>query len=276
MFIRATRSHIKFLLNKKSCIITFLILFLIMLLNFIGNVLDFKGYDITAMYHPMKILSLSYNRTFYNADTSLLIVQLFPLIVCWPAGLCIAIDKGTCADTVLVGRLGQRLYLISKVVACFVVTTVIFTLPFLLEIILNCFAFPLLATGDLTNYNQYENELIHMTSNYSFKELYFISPYLYAVCGTINFGLFAGLMAGLTASLSILLRIKYRVFLLLPVFLLLHVSASLSNQQLRWFNYVLLFNSEGKSSFIAVVTCLIIVAFCVFAVAFGSKKDLLK
>lgn len=276
MFIRATRSHINYLLNRRSCKITFLILFIIMLLNFFGNVMDFKGYDIVAMYHPMKILSLSYNRVFYNADTSLLIVQLFPLLVSWPAGLCLAIDKDTGADTVLICRLGKKIYYASKLVATVIVTSIIFSLPFLLEIVLNCISFPLLATGDLTNYNAYNAELIQMTDNYPMKSLYSISSYLYAIVGTMNFGLFAGLMAGLTSSISIVFRVKYRVFLIIPVFLLLHISSSLSSQKIKWFNYVLLFNSEVKSKFFLIAIGILIALFCLFCVSHCSKKDLLK
>lgn len=276
MFVRATQTHIKFLLSKRSTKITFLLLFAIMLTNFFTNVMEFKGYDITAMYHPMKILTLSYNRIYYNADVSLLIVQLFPLLVNWPAGLTLAIDNGTGTETVIISRLGKRIYIISKIAATMIVTAIVFSVPFLIEITLNCISFPLLATGDLTNLNAYEPELIQMINNYPLTALFSFSPYLYAVLGTINFGLFAGLLSGFTASFSILVRVKYRVFLLLPVFLLLHISASLSSQMFRWYNYVLLFNNEFKSAAFASVSVIVIIVFCIFCILYSSKKDCLK
>ena len=85
MFVRTTCTHVKFLLGKTSSKITFFVLFLVMLMTFVSNVLDFRGYDVIAMFHPMNILSLSYDRTAHNAGTALLLVQLLPLLVGWPA-----------------------------------------------------------------------------------------------------------------------------------------------------------------------------------------------
>lgn len=43
MFVRTTWNHVKFLLGKTSSKITFFALFLVMLLNFVLNVLYFRA-----------------------------------------------------------------------------------------------------------------------------------------------------------------------------------------------------------------------------------------
>lgn len=276
MFFRTTWTNIKFLLNKKSVRFTFLVLFLVMLLNFISNVLDFRGYDVISMYHPMKILSLSYNRTVYKADTALLIVQLLPIMVACPAGLAMAADKGTGAETMLIARLGRKMYITSKIIAIVIVTAIVFTVPFLMEIVLNCLSFPLAATADLTNMDAYSEEYLRATANYIFPALYNAAPYLYAVLGTLCFGLFAGLLAGFTASVSLLVRVKFKVFLLLPVFILLYISDSFKAKELKWYNYALLFSDTPKSNTFLIVSCALLVSFCVFAVWYSCKRDCLK
>ena len=92
MVSRAALAQIRFILRRRSSIITFLILMAIMLSNYTVNVFTFQGYDVLDMYHPMKLLSLSYNRINYSADTVIMLVQLFPLLVCLPAGLSLAAE----------------------------------------------------------------------------------------------------------------------------------------------------------------------------------------
>ena len=277
MFIRTTWTHIKFLLGRRSARVTFLVLFLVMLSTFVSNVLVFRGSDAISMYHPMKILSLSYNRTGYQADTALLILQILPILVAYPAGLAIASDRSTGAETMLVARLGKKLYAASKLVAVVIATAIVFAAPFLLEIVLNCVSFPLTAMGDLSNMDAFSQEYISATANYIFPNLYRFSPYLYAILGTVAFGLFAGLLAGGSASFSLLIPVRFKVFLLLPPFLLLYISTSFRGQiELHWYNYVLLFSDAPKNYTFWLTSCLLLAAFCALSVLCGGRKDCLK
>ncbi len=273
MLIRATKAHVLFLLKRRSAQITFALLFAVVLLRFVVDVLEFRGYDVIAMYHPMKLLSLSYNHIYYNANTVILLSQLFPLLVAFPAGLSLAADQASGAQTVLLARLGPRRYTASKILAVIIATAILFTLPFLMEMVLNCIAFPLQATGDMSNLNIYDPQHIAMTDRYWLPELYHFSPYLYAVVGILRFGLFAGLLAGFTAALSTFIRIKYRAFLLLPVFLLLFYSISLEDVSLRWYNYALLFADEPKNHLFGAGLYVLPAVFCLLAVLCSGWKD---
>lgn len=198
MLLKATRSQIRFLLRQKAAIFTFCVLLAIVLMNYTKNILDFKGWDVLAMYHPMKLLVLSFNRTDYNADIMLLLVQLYPLLVSIPAGLSLARERQTGEDVMIAAHIGSNVYLWSTLLAVMLVTAIIFSLPFLLEIILNCIAFPTQATGDLTNWDVFQQERIDDFNRYLFKNLYLFSPYLYAVLCTLLFGVVSGIGSGKT------------------------------------------------------------------------------
>lgn len=188
MIFKAAISQTAFMLKKRESLCVFYVLFFMVMNNFIGNVLYFQGRDILAMYHPMKLLLLSYNRTYLNATNTLLLVQLYPILVVCPAGFSLAREYQCGTRVFLVSRLGNFSYQISKYLSVFFTTMIIFTVPFLLEILLNCLSFPLSATGDLANGSIYDTDYITSVNRYFMKNIYLYSPYLYAVIGTLFWG----------------------------------------------------------------------------------------
>ena len=276
MYFKATRAQIKLLLFQWGALLAFGLLLALMLNNFVENVLEHQGTEVVLMYHPMKLLSLSYDKTNYKADTMMLLVQLVPLLICIPAALSLAKEQHTGASVLMASRLGSRTYLFSKVTAVFVVTTLVFSLPFLLEIVLNCVSFPLKATGDLANWTIYDDEYIQTTQHFLLYPLYRLSPYLYAVVETIRFGATMGLLAAATLTLSALVRVKFRVLLLLPPFLLLQLSAYLSQSQyfdVYWANYVTLFHGEARNDLVYWAAVAVLLAFVILGTLCASKKD---
>ena len=282
MYGKAVRTQIKFLLGQKGFALVFLVLMGVMLLNFTQNVREFQGYDVISMYHPMKLLTLSYNKAIYRADNAMLLIQLVPLLICLPAALSLAGEQQPGQSVLLIARLGTKTYLWSKVTAVFVVTTLAFALPFLLEVVLNCISFPLEATGDFYNFNAYDPQRLTMESLYQLPGLYQLSPYLYAVVCTLLFGAFAGLLAAATVTLSALVRVRFRVLLLLPVFLLLQLTNYVgANGTTSWYNYILFFGEIvwGESTrntpfFLALIA--ILTAFTLIGTALAARKDCLR
>lgn len=88
MIFKTTITQTDFLLKKRGAIGVFYFLLIMVFSNFIGNVLYFQGRDIAEMIQPMKLLLLSYNRTDLNATNTLLLIQLYPFLVVFPAGFC--------------------------------------------------------------------------------------------------------------------------------------------------------------------------------------------
>ena len=277
MYFKATRAQIKLLLFQWGALLAFGLLLALMLNNFVENVLEHQGTEVVLMYHPMKLLSLSYDKTNYKADTMMLLVQLVPLLICIPAALSLAKEQHTGASVLMASRLGSRTYLFSKVTAVFVVTTLVFSLPFLLEIVLNCVSFPLNATGDLANWTIYDDEYIQTTQHFLLYPLYRLSPYLYAVVETLRFGATMGLLAAATLTLSALVRVKFRVLLLLPPFLLLQLSTYLSQYfDVHWANYVTLFHGEARNDLVYWAAVAVLLAFVVLGSLYASRKDWLQ
>lgn len=274
MYLKAVRAQIKFLMGQKQFAIVFLALLALMLLNFTQNVLDFRGYDVISMYHPMKLLTLSYNKAVYESENALLLVQLVPLLVCLPAALSLAQERQTGQAVLIAARLGGKIYLWSKAVAVFVVTMAAFSLPFLLEILLNCISFPLAATGDFFNASAYARQRLVVEAFYQMAWLYRLSPYLYAVAGTLIFGCFAGLLAAATVTLSALVRMRFQVLLMLPAFLLLQITAFLGeNGSTSWFRFLMIFNGESRNTPFFFALVLALLGFTLAGTAIATKKD---
>lgn len=281
MIFKATISQTAFMLKKKESVCVFYVLFFMVIINFIGNVLYFQGKDVVEMYQPMKLLLLSYNRTNWNASNTLLLLQLYPLLVVCPAGFSLAREYQLGTRVFLVSRLGNFTYQVSKYLSAFLTTMIIFTVPFLLEIILNCLSFPLSATGDLSYLSIYDSAYRIGVNRYFMKSIYLYSPYLYAVIGTLLFGVVSGLLGVFTVAVSSVIRVKYNVFLFLPVFVTLNMSTILAGgfpkdaPSIKWYDYVLLFNDELKSISFGLTCILVLVLFLIGAICVSGRKDCL-
>lgn len=283
MIFKATMSQTAFMLKKRESLCVFYVLFFIVIINFIGNVLYFQGRDVAEMYHPMKLLLLSYNRTYLNATNTLLLIQLYPILVVCPAGFSLAREYQRGTRVYLVSRLGNFTYQISKYLSVFFTTMIIFTVPFLLEILLNCLSFPLSATGDLTNASIYSSAYRMGVSRYLMKNIYLYSPYLYAIIGTLFWGAVSGLLGVFTAAVSSLIRVKYNVFLFLPVFVMINLSTILAlvgsipreAPSIKWYDYILLFNDEFKSKGLLSLGIFVLILFVAGTVCVNRRKDCL-
>lgn len=281
MILRTTLTQTSFLLRKKGALAAFYVLLLMVLANFIGNVVEFQGLDVIQMYHPMKILLLSYNRVNYSADMTILLTQLFPILVSCPAGFSLAREYQLGMDVMLVSRLGQRRYRMGRLLAAFLATFIVFTVPFLLEILLNCLSFPLNATGDMTNWGYYDSAYRIAVGNYFWPRLFASAPYLYAVLGTLLFGAAAGILGAFTLAVSSVIKVKYRVFLFLPVFFLLNLSNLLGAMDLGdmpsfgWGENLLLFSDVPKNGWILAAVLLFLAVSAVGMVWKSSGKDCL-
>lgn len=282
MFVKATAAQIRFLLKRNSAILTFFILLAMVLFNFISNVVAFQGKDVVEMYHPMKLLLLSWNQTYLTPDRTLNFIQLYPLLVVCPAGFALASERQTGEDILLAAKLGNIRYRFSKILAAFAVTMIVFTIPFLIEIILNCLAFPLSAAGDLMNLNCYQEEYFRITESYLFTGLYQVSPYIYAVVLTLLFGILSGILGAFTAAVSSLFYIKFRILLFLPVFALLNVTIMISDWfhmqnssvSAAWYSYFLLFvDSKTLYGPVFALVVLLLILLTAAGAYIGGRKD---
>lgn len=282
MFIKATLTQTNFMLKQKETLVVFYVLLIQVLGNFISNVLTFQGIDIIQMYQPMKFLLLSYNRINYNADATLLFIQLYPILVVLPAGFALCKEQQSGQEVLMIARLGQLTYNFSKLIAAFCATMIVFTMPFMIELLLNCIAFPLTATGDMTNMDIYEPNYIQAVHMYLMSGLYIQSVYIYTIIGTLFMGIVSGILASFTVAFSSIVRVKYRIILFLPVFVLLYATIYLQNilpswiPTIKWYDYLLLFNDEPKSYLFLLTGLLALVFFSFIAILLSSRKEQLR
>ena len=282
MFLRVFKMQFLHICRQKSWQAVFFCLLGAVALNFIRNVLDFHGLDRANMYDSMKMLLLSYNRRYYNAESLLLIVQIFPLLVAMPAGLAFTKERDIKLNVLLQTRISGTLYRFSKLAAVFFATFFVFTIPFMLEIVLNCIAFPLSATKDFSHRGIYSDEYIAMVRNYWFYKLYLLSPQLYAAVMTILWGAFAGILGAFVMAFSTLVSLRFRVLYLLPPYILLSGSVYLlpklfdRSMEHVWYKYILLFSDGYKHKLAFIVLVAVLVAFSLIATWFSSRKDCLQ
>ena len=184
-------------------------------------------------------------------------------------------------EVLMSARLGRFPYFMGKLAAVMAVTAAVFTLPFLIEILLNCIAFPLNAQGDLTNWDAYDPDYVASVKHYLCYPLYLFSPYLYAVCGTLLFGLMSGVLGGFVVTFSALFPIKYSVVLFLPAFLLLNATVYFSQIQTvpfqsGWYHYFLLFDDTVKSPLYLIAGLLLLLIVSIAGCVWGGKQDCLR
>ncbi len=279
MFWKVTVSQTRYLLKKKEAMLIFLLVFGFAIYNFVGNVLEFQGMDVVEMYHPMKLMLLSYNKSCYKAENTLLLIQMYPFLVALPAGFALAKEYQQGMDVYMSARLGAGKYRLSKVTAAFLTTTVVFTVPFLMEFVLHCVSFPLQAKGDFTNWSNYSDSYLRWVSNYFMTDLYEFNPYLYTLAGILLFGIVSGFLGAMTVVISGLIRVKYNVFLLLPALVFLNVPIMLTTEtsqiNCRWYDYMLLFNEQVKNNFFFIGIIGALVLFVTVGTALGGRKDCL-
>lgn len=279
MFITATSAQIKLLLRQKEARVAFYVLLALCLSNYIGNVLTFQGYDVIEMYHPMKLLLLSFDMSNYNVDRLLFFMQLYPLLVVCPAGFALVKEQHTRQEALIVSRIGLFQYRLSKLAAAFAVTAIVCTVPFLVEMLLNCIAFPLGAEGDLMNWGYYTEDYMDSVRHYSMSSLFIKAPYLYTFLSIIFFGLVSGVLGAFTVAFSALVKVKYKVFLFFPVFMLINATHYIDQKfpdavSTNWYYHVLIFFDENKNYgyfWISLLLCVLFIFGAVFSAGFRER-----
>ena len=266
--IKIIKHQTSFILRQNITLVVFFILLSIVFLNFGSNVLAFQGRDVIEMYHPAKLLALSYDQVYNNMDIMLLLIQLYPILIVCPAGFTLLSEKKRKTDCLLIARIGGTQYYLGKTIAAFFATMIVFTVPFLIEFGLNCVSFPLSANGDLIDLNHYSPSYIELMNNYMFTALFHMNSYLYTFAGILFWGITSGIIGMFTVAISGIISFHFKILLFLPIYVLLNISAYLSKITdklpftVKWYNYVFLFDDHVKNStfFISFLTILFVIS----------------
>lgn len=275
LIVRQTKS----ILKQWEAVLTMTILFWLIGNNFLENVIRFRGMDVVVMYHPMKLLTLSYNKTNYRGDIMMMLVTIYPFLAVLPAGFSYAKEQQTGEEVYLTARLGKKNYMFGKLWASFFATVIVFFIPFFLEILANCLSFPMKAQNDFYNMSIYSAGYAEKVHRYIGDGLYIFSPVLYAAAGTLFFCIMTGIMGMLTVAVSFCFRVKFRLLLFLPVYLLLGGSEYLAMAlpgvfgRTRWYTYVQLFEDNPKQIWHLAVGIFVLMALIWCFYVMGKKRE---
>ncbi len=266
-----TRSSLK----QLGSIITFFVLLIIMLQNFVHNVLLYQGTDVLAMIHPMELLTLSPNAA--DPEWLSIFMQIYPLLVTLPSVLSFNRERQTGESILIAARMGNLQYTLGRLVSVFLTTFVVFTVPFLIEIPLNCISFPLEAQGDVLSMDLYDPGYVDYIHCFLFSNIYIFSPYVYAVVGTLFWGFCSAVFAAFAAAFVACIKFKYTVFSMLPAFLFLNATVMFSPTtrdvpSIAWYHYLFLFDDRLKNpSYLWAIPILILIS--ILGTVWGGTHD---
>ncbi|OYP24241.1 hypothetical protein CG709_07420 [Lachnotalea glycerini] len=226
------------------------------------------------MYHPMRLLLLA-NTGYYFYFFML----LYPIIVIIPASFSYIYDQDINEQIFIQSRTGIKNYYFGKLIATFLSTFNIFTIPFLAEIILNSIAFPNNATGLLSNMSIYESTELESIHRLLLPNLYIRSIYLYVILLTIIWGIVSGVIATYALTISIIIKFKYKTFLFLPIYILSYVLYEVQyilpqiDKTTYYFFYFDIFDTSRKSLMGYILCILMMTASSILLAMYKSGQD---
>ncbi len=201
--------------RKRIFKIVFYLLLAIVLGNYIYNVYQYHGMEISEMYSFTEIGILGYNNI-----VSFYFLKFFPFLLVLPASLSVAAERNNKIEVLWVSRCGRGKYYLLKLAAVFATTFFCFFLPLLLEIVVNSISFPVNAHGNLFGYELYTKEYKYI-EKYMLFPVYYKKPVLYALIMSVYFSTVSGVFAAFTSAIACIYS-KYKAYLLLPVYVLIY------------------------------------------------------
>ena len=216
--LKNIKTQINIIARQRGVFYCFFLLLGCVIFNYIHNLKRCSSLEryMVPNYLNMSVFS-------YDNQYGIYILTFMAILLVLPGGLSLAKDRKNRTDILYVNRCGgYKNYYISKIAAVFTVTFVCFTVPFLIEIILNVCAFPNEASEEMRSvYQAYDkrNNVDGTGGTFWMCGIYYLYPGLYAVLRIVLTGLQAGLLSLVPLAVSCF-YCKYQAYLLLPVYLM--------------------------------------------------------
>lgn len=274
MLIKSIRMQYRIITEKNNYYFLMLVVFSFIFLNYLSNVFKYTGRDVLDMYQPMRLLLLANSGMYYR-----FFILVYPIIVHVPAAFSFMFDQDVNEQVFIQSRVGVRFYYLGKIVATFITTFQVFTIPLLIEIFLNCIAFPINATGLLSHQSIYDEVSLHLLQELLLPAIYTYSPILYSIILTVIFGIFSGIIACFSLSLSMVFNLKFKAFLFLPTYVFFYILNTLQyvipnfEYTTNYYNYFDMFDGLKKSFLGYIVVALCIAIISLILVMYKSRKD---
>lgn len=271
---------LKFQLKRMEAIIAFVVLMWFVICNYVHNVFLYQGFDVSNAIQPMKLLFVSYNRSYENADILMNFVMVFPFLCVMPSGFSGYSDYVTGNDDFVKARIGEEKYYLYKMVIAFMTTFIVFFVPILLEVVANYLSFPN-GKGDLCLLPTYSEMYDELKENILFFGLYKKSNVAYALFMACRLSVFAGMLSVLTVAFSFVCKVRLRVFLFIPCYVFLQMGDILERlfqmgeAKKSWYHYLLFFDDVPKNELIFAIYYMVMIAVIVTLLFIQKKRNLI-
>ncbi len=272
MFVNALKMQIYDMLRKKITIITFFVLMGFVLANFFSNMqMNIEMHYTSQMYDPIKLLTLS-----EWSNIGYFLFQYFPILVVIPTACSYLRDKNTRIKVYIEARCGKKYYWMSKAMAVFVTTFLLFTIPFLTELIFSGVCFDLNSHGDISNFQYIYT--IENDNQYVLYQLYINNKVLYAVVMICFFGIVSGILALFNFAITLLPVFTFKVLTFFPIYVLIYIISFVGGfLKLKYdYNYMFvlkMFNSGERNMYAYSIFFILLIAGSVGLIFMKMKKD---
>lgn len=262
ILLRSIKSQTSYMMQRWPFILTWYVVFGITIINFCKNVMTTqRQIFISEMFDITKTITLS-----DWSEMGYFFMIYYPILVVFPTSYIMLHDKDSGIQTYLIGRLGRKNYYFGKLISVFISTFIIFTLPFIMEFLLELVCFHLSSNGDPSNITY--DQALRKIEYYFLHDLYLQNKIVYVVVIITIFGIVSGIFAVFNVALSTLSFMKYKIFTFVPVYLLLYLLALCEKNKIFRFttNYMFVLRafeeSPNKNYFCygAFLLCLIIIS----------------
>ncbi len=212
--IKIQMSHI---FRSKSSVFVALTLLFIISINFLLNMN--KNIDtvyVTEMFDITKTLTLS-----DWSAVGYFFMQYYPLLVVIPTACVYVSDLNNGIDLYMRSRIGIRKYLYGKVISVFLVTLILFTIPFFIEILLSVVCFNVQSLGDPSGFEYFQT--IEQDGKYFLANIYLNNRIIYAVIMSSLFGMISAVLATFNFTITMLPIFKFKIMTYFPIYLLFYI-----------------------------------------------------
>lgn len=214
MLLKSIRLQLTHILSRKETIFTWFILLGFVTWNFISNIIQNQNaVYVTQMYDPVKTLTLS-----TWSVSGYFMMSFYPLLIAIPTSTIYLNDKNSGEITYLKARYGNKKYMRGKFFGVCIATFLIFTLPFLMEIVLDGICYSKGSVGDPSNFEYIQTA--EDVKGYFAYGIFTKNRFLYAVICILLFGVISAVFAGFNYAVSTFKCFKYKIFTFFPIYIL--------------------------------------------------------
>lgn len=272
MLFKSIKNQTFYVMQKRTTILTWYIVCGFVIANFIHNIIVSSGQIfISQMYDIPKIITLS-----DWSPSGYFFMIYYPILVVLPTSSVLLDDKNSKMQLYLLGRMGRKHYYTGKTIAVFISTFIIFTLPFITELLLETACLHLESHGEPSDFPYYQTA--GKVNEYFCSGLYLKNKIIYTLVMIIIFGVISGIFAVFNFAVSTFHIVKYKIFTLIPVYLLLYLFGIIEKYVDLGYttNYMFvlrLFNEKSKSYGAYGVMVLILLAVSAGILSFKIRRD---